>query len=73
MAKTMVRMFKQCIAEILVDKYHLSEMDARRAIKNSYLDGSLKISVEDTLHEDTEMWADDIYEYIYGTENAVEL
>lgn len=53
--------YEKCITVILMKKYGLSELEARYAIKSSFFDESLKISREDTLHDDPEMWADDIY------------
>lgn len=65
MNNSMVKDFKKCIINILMKKYRLSELDARRAIRDSYFDESLKMSTQNTLHIDPEEWADDIYEYIY--------
>ena len=65
MNNSMVKDFKKCIINILMKKYRLSELDVRRAIRDSYFDESLKMSTQNTLHIDPEEWADDIYEYIY--------
>lgn len=65
MNNSTVKEFKKCIAIILMKKYQLSELQARKAIRDSYFEESLKMSRQNTLHTDPEEWADDIYEYIY--------
>lgn len=47
-------------------KYDLSEFEANKAIRQSYLPDSLKNYPEETIHEDVETTADDVYyDYIH--------
>ena len=73
MNKIVINDFKQCICEMLIEKYNLSEIEAIKAIRDSYFSESLKISEHDTLHLDPEVWADDIYEYICEEPQMVEM
>lgn len=68
-----VKEFKKCITDILMKKYQLNELQARKAIRDSYFDESLKMSRQNTLHTDPEQWADDIYEYIYEEPELMEM
>lgn len=68
-----VKEFKKCITDILMKKYQLNELQARKAIRDSYFDESLKMSRQNTLHIDPEQWADDIYEYIYEEPELMEM
>lgn len=60
-----VKEYKKCITDLLMKKYRLDELNARKAVRDSYFGESLKISRQNTLHIDPEQWADDIYEYIF--------
>ena len=73
MKTSVVKEYKKCVSSILMQKYHLNELEAMRAIRSSYFEESLKISRENTLHTDPEEWADDIYEYVYGEPMLIEM
>ena len=73
MNNSTVKEFKKCIASILMKKYQLSEVQARKAIRDSYFEESLKMSRQNTLHIDAEEWADDIHEYIYGEPELMQM
>lgn len=50
------------VANILVRKYHLSEIEAYKAIKESFLYDSLIKFPDETLHDDVVTNADFVYE-----------
>ena len=50
------------VANVLVQKYHLSEIEAYKAIKESFLYDSLMKFPDETLHDDVVTNADFVYE-----------
>lgn len=56
-----VKEYKNSVLKCLMRKYGLSEFEANKAIRQSYLPESLKKYPEETIHDDIETTADDIY------------
>ena len=56
-----IKLYKDAVLRCLMHKYHLNENDARKVIRQSYLLDSLAEFPEETMHEDVENTADDIY------------
>jgi hypothetical protein len=53
--------YKMKVVECLVNKYKLNEIEAMRAIRDSYLEDSLKFYPNETIHDDIETNADNVY------------
>lgn len=56
-----IQLYKNYVLSRLIDKYDMSVHDARKAILESYLLDALSEFPEETIHEDVETTADDIY------------
>lgn len=66
MLQDRVKEYKNSVIRCLTHKYDMSEFEANKAIRQSYLPDSLKIYPEETIHEDVETTADDVYyDYIH--------
>ena len=61
MMQDRVKEYKNSVIRCLMHKYDLSEFEANKAIRQSYLPDSLKNYPEETIHEDVETTADDVY------------
>lgn len=57
-----VKRYMDSVVNVLVRKHDLSEIEAYRAVKNSFLYDSLKNFPDETLHDDIETNADFVYE-----------
>lgn len=53
--------FKRFTEETLMNKYHMTEIEAHRAIRDSYLPQALKRDPGYVDHDTVEEWADFIY------------
>ena len=53
--------FKRFVGESLMKKYHMTEIEARRAVRDSYLSQALKRDPGYVDHDTVEEWADFIY------------
>jgi hypothetical protein len=53
--------YKDKVIECLMQKYGMVEIEAVRAIRNSYLQDSLNIYPEETIHDDIEHNADNVF------------
>lgn len=56
-----IQLYKNYVLSRLMDKYDMNAHDARKAILESYLLDALAEFPEETIHEDVETTADDIY------------
>lgn len=66
MLQDRVKEYKNSVIRCLMHKYDLSEFEANKAIRQSYLPDSLKNYPGETIHEDVETTADDVYyDYIH--------
>ena len=54
--------YMNSVVETIVEKYHVTEIEAYRAVKSSFLYDSLLKFPDETLHDDIETNADFIYE-----------
>ena len=58
--------YMNCVILRLIEKYNLSESDARKAVMDSYLFELLNDNPTDTMHDSVNSSADDVYAEIYG-------
>lgn len=54
--------YMNSVVNVIVKKYHLSEIEAYKAVKKSFLYDSLMKFPDETLHDDIETNADIVYE-----------
>ncbi len=54
--------YMNAVSCVLIRKYNMTEIEAYKVIKNSFLYDSLLYYVDETIHDDVEMNADAIYE-----------
>lgn len=54
--------YMNSVVNVIVKKYHLSEIEAYKAVKKSFLYDSLMKFPDETLHDDIETNADFVYE-----------
>lgn len=64
MTNVQIREFKKFVRETLVNKYHMNEMDAQRAVRNSHLTVALEHDKNYVEHDTVEEWADFIWEEV---------
>ena len=58
--------YKKCVIVYLVTKYGLSEFEANKVFRQSYLHDALTYYAKDTIHDSIETHAENIYQdYIY--------
>lgn len=53
--------YKSKVVECLMQKYKMTEIESMRAIRSSYLEDSLKCYPDETIHDDIEVNADNVY------------
>lgn len=58
--------YMNCVVINLMKRYNLSELTAKKAIKDSYLFESLIQTPEEAMHNSVNTSADDVYEEIFG-------
>ena len=58
--------YMNCVILSLIKRYNLSEIAARKAVKESYLFDSLRQTPEETMHDSVNTSADDVYAEVYG-------
>lgn len=58
--------YMNCVIISLIKRYNLSESEARKAVKESYLFEALKQTPEDAMHDSVNVSADDVFLEIYG-------
>ena len=54
--------YMKSVVDIIIKKYHISEIEAYKAVKKSFLYDSLKKFPDETLHDDIETNADFVYQ-----------
>lgn len=64
-----IKEFKKYVAQCLVKQYGMSEIQAFKAVRNSYLSIALKKDPDYVIHDTVEEWAD----YVYNEKNREEL
>lgn len=67
MTNAEIREFKKYVRETLINKYHINEIDAQRAVRNSYLSVALDRDQDYVEHDSVEEWADFAFEEINNT------
>lgn len=68
MTKVEIQKFKKFVRDTLVNKYHMTEIDAQRAVRDSYLSKALKQDRDYVEHDSVEEWAGFIFEEVSRTE-----
>lgn len=64
MTNAEIKEFKRFVRETLMKKYHMTEIEAQRAVRDSYLSKALKRDSGYVEHDTVEEWADFVYEEI---------
>ena len=64
--------FKKFVRQTLMKKYHMSEIEAQKAVRDSYLSLALKRDKNYVEHDSVEEWADFVYEE-YQKENLLQM
>ncbi len=64
MTNAEIREFKSYVRDTLVRKYHLNEVEAVRAVRDSYLSKALAMDKDFVDHDTVEEWAEFIYDEI---------
>lgn len=57
------KIYRGYVIHCLIHKYKMDEVEATMAVKDSYLNESLEKYPEETMHDDIETYANDIYNY----------
>lgn len=58
--------YMDCVILRLIREYRLSESEATKAVKDSFLCGMLQKYPADTMHDAVSTSAEDVYAEIYG-------
>ena len=66
MNNTEINEFKKYVRETLVKKYNMTEVEAHRAVRDSYLSSALQRDKDYVEHDTVEEWADFIYDEVHG-------
>lgn len=69
MTKAEIKDFKNYVKKTLVKTYHMSEIEAHRAVRDSYLSQALARDKDYVEHDTVEEWAEIIYNEIYSYES----
>lgn len=64
MTNAEIKEFKKYIKDTLIRDYHMSEIEAVRAIRNSYLSKALENDKGFVEHDTVEEWAEFVYDEI---------
>lgn len=64
MTNSEIKEFKKYVRESLVKKYQMNEIDAQRAVRNSYMSKALARDKDYVEHDTVEEWADFIYDEV---------
>jgi hypothetical protein len=62
-----IKEFKDFVRDTLINKYHMSEIEAAYAVRDSYLSTALKVDRDFVEHDTVEEWADFIYDKVNCT------
>lgn len=68
MTNAQIREFKKFVRETLVNKYHMNEVEAQRAVRDSHLSAALQFDKDYVEHDTVEEWARFIFEETNGIE-----
>lgn len=64
MTNVEVREFKGFVKDVLIRQYNMDEVEAHRAVRNSYLSEALRRDKDYVEHDTVEEWAEFIYEEV---------
>ena len=56
-----IKDFKKYVVQQIITKYHIDEMTAFKAVRDSYLSQALKRDLDYVMHDTVEEWADYVY------------
>lgn len=68
MTNAEIREFKKYVRDTLEKKYHMNEIEAARAVRDSYLSKALAKDKDFVEHDTVEEWAEFIYDEINSEE-----
>lgn len=68
MTNAEIREFKRFVKDTLVRDYNMTEIEAHRAVQNSYLSEALRRDKNYVEHDTVQEWAEFIYNEISETE-----
>ncbi|MBR5596619.1 MAG: hypothetical protein IKW30_04340 [Lachnospiraceae bacterium] len=68
MTNAEIKEFKKYVKETLMKKYNMNEIEAARAVRNSYMSQALKLDKDFVEHDTVEEWADIIFDEINSEE-----
>lgn len=68
MTSVQIKEFKKFVKQTLMKTYHMSEIDAQRAVRDSYLSQALKRDKNYVEHDTIEEWAEFIYNELQSEE-----
>lgn len=60
--KAIAKEYKASVIEVLMRKYNMNQLEAEKAIRQTFLQDSLLYFPEETIHDDIETTADEVYE-----------
>ncbi len=62
MTNAEIREFKEFVKDVLIRQYHMNEVEAYRAVRDSYLSEALRRDKDYVEHDTVEEWAEFIHE-----------
>lgn len=68
MTKAEIKEFKGFVRDVLMKQYHMTEIEAHRAVRNSYLSKALERDNDYVEHDTVEEWAEFVYDEVNNTE-----
>lgn len=68
MTNAEIKEFKKYVRDTLVKTYHMNEIEATRAVRDSYLSKALAIDKDFVEHDTVEEWAEFIHDEINSEE-----
>lgn len=68
MTNAEIKEFKKYVKETLMKKYHMNEIEAIRAVRDSYMSQALRTDKDFVEHDTVEEWADIIYDEVNSEE-----
>lgn len=68
MTSAEIKEFKKYVKETLMKKYHMNEIEATRAVRDSYMSQALRTDKDFVEHDTVEEWADIIYDEVNSEE-----
>lgn len=66
MTNAEIREFKKYVRDTLVKNYHMNEIEAARAVRDSYLSQALANDSDFVEHDTIDEWAEFVYDEING-------